>query len=75
VHSAADRLYTCMCEYKNSYCTPFYMFTLEDIMNVLEEDVHKLWKFHSEQRKLEKWSLEGNLLLLQLNYLHLLFPV
>ena len=29
------------------------MFTVEDIMIVLQDDVHKLWKFHSEQRKLE----------------------
>ena len=60
-----------MCEYKHYYCTPFYMFTLEDIMDVLEEDVHTLWKIHSEQRKLEEPSLEGHLLLLQLNDLHL----
>ena len=51
------------------------MFTIEDIMNVLEDDVHKLWKFHSEQLKLEKSSLEGHLLLLQLNYLHRLLRV
>jgi hypothetical protein len=51
------------------------MFTLEDIMNVLEEDVHKMWKFHSEQFKLEMWSLEGHLLLLQLNYLYHLLRV
>ena len=51
------------------------MFTLEDIMNVPQEDVHKLWKFHSEQRKLEKLSLAGHLLLLQLNTLHNLLRV
>jgi hypothetical protein len=51
------------------------MFTIEGIMNVLEDDVHKLWKFHSEQFKLEKSSLEGHLLLLQLNYLHRLLRV
>jgi hypothetical protein len=57
------------------------MFTLEDIMNALEEDVNKMWKFHSEQFKLKMWSLEVHLLLLQLNYLHCslriwkLFPV
>ena len=45
------------------------MFTLEDIINVLEEDMHKLLKFHSEQLKLQKSSLEGHLMLLQLNYL------
>jgi hypothetical protein len=44
-------------------------------MNVLEEDLHKVWKFHSEQRKLEKSSLEVHLLLLQLNYLHRLLRV
>jgi hypothetical protein len=43
------------------------MFILEDIMNVLQQDMQKLWKFHSEQRKLEKPSLAGHLLLLQLN--------
>jgi hypothetical protein len=41
----------------------------------MEEDVHQLWKFHSEQRKLEEPSLEGRLLLLQLNYLHRLLRV
>jgi len=45
------------------------MFTLEDIMNVLEEDMDKLLKFHSDQLKLEKSSFEGHLMLLQLNYL------
>lgn len=49
------------------------MFTIEDIINVQEEDVHKLWKFLCKQFKLEKLSLEGHLLLLQLNsLLHLL---
>jgi C4-type Zn-finger protein len=43
------------------------MATIEGIMNVLEDDVHTLWKFHSEQHKLEKSSLEGHVLLLQLN--------
>jgi len=38
----------CVCEYKHSYCTAFYMFTFEDVMNVLQVEVHKLWKFHSE---------------------------
>jgi len=42
------------------------MATIEGIMNVLEDDVHTLLKFHSEQHKLEK-SLEGHVLLLQLN--------
>ena len=49
------------------------MFTVEEIMNVLEEEVHKLWNVHSEQLNLEKLSLAGHLLLLQLNnLLHLL---
>jgi len=49
------------------------MFTVEDIMNVLEEEVCKVLKFHSEQFKFEELSLEGQLLLLQLNSLfHLL---
>jgi hypothetical protein len=43
------------------------MFTLEDIINKLEEDVNKLWKSQSEQFKMEKSSSEGHLLLLQLN--------
>ena len=64
-----------VCEYKHSYCTPFYVFTLELIMNVLEEDLHQLWKFHREQLKLEMSSLEGQLLLLQLNCLHRLLRV
>jgi len=51
------------------------MFTIEGIMNVLKDDVHKLWKFYSEQFKLEKSLLEGHLLLLQLNYLHRLLRV
>ena len=51
------------------------MSTLEGIMNVLEENVHKLWQFHSEQFKLEKPSFEEYLLLLQLNYLHRLLRV
>jgi hypothetical protein len=45
------------------------MFTIKDIMNVLEKDVQKLWKVYSEQFKLEKLSLEGHLLFLQLNSL------
>jgi len=70
------QVYMCsVCEYKHSYCTPFYMFAVKDIMNVLQEDVHKLWKFHSEQRKMEKLSLAGLLLLLQLNTLHNLLRV
>jgi hypothetical protein len=50
-------------------------------MDLLEENMHTLWKFHSEQRKLEEPSLGGRLLLLQLNNLHhflrvwKLFPV
>jgi len=39
-------------------------------MNVLKDDVQNLWEFHSEEFELEKSSLEGQLLLLQLNYLH-----
>jgi hypothetical protein len=44
-------------------------------MNILEEDVHQLWKLHSEQRILEESSLEGHLLLLQLHSLHHLLRV
>ena len=51
------------------------MFTIEDIMNVLKDDVHQLRTFHSEQFKLGKSSLEGHLLLLQLNYLHRLLSI
>ena len=43
------------------------MFTLEDIINNLVEDVHSLWKYQSEQFELEDSSSEGQLLLLQLN--------
>ena len=41
-------VYKCVCEYKHSYRTCFHMVIIEDIMNVLEDDVHKLSKFHSE---------------------------
>ena len=51
------------------------MVAIEGIMNVLEENVHKLRNFHSEQFKLKKSSLEGQLLLLQLNSLHHLLGV
>jgi len=51
------------------------MFIIQGIINVLEENVHTLWKFHSEQHKLEKSSLEGHLLLLQLNDLHRLLHI
>jgi len=46
------------------------MFTLEDIMNRLVHDVHKLWKYQRVQFKSEKSLSEGHLLLLQLNSLH-----
>ena len=46
------------------------MFALEGFMNVQEAEVQKLWKFYSEENKLEKPSLAGHLLLLQLNILH-----
>ena len=65
----------CVCEYKHSYCTHFNMVTIEGIMKVMKEDVHKLCTFHSEQFKLKKSSLEGQLLLLQLNSLHRLLRV
>jgi hypothetical protein len=65
----------CVCEYKHSYRTRFKMATIEDIMNALEKDVHKLWKINSEKFKLGKCSLEGNLLLLQLNTLHRVLSV
>jgi hypothetical protein len=51
------------------------MVTIEGIINVLKDDVHKLWKCNSEQLKLEKQSLEGHLLSVQLNYLHTLLSV
>jgi len=51
------------------------MFTMEGIMNVQREDMHNLWKFYSEQFKMEKSSLEGHLRLPQLNYLHRLLRV
>ena len=43
------------------------MLTFEDIINKLMEGVHKLWECQSEQLKVEKFSSEGYLLLLQLN--------
>jgi hypothetical protein len=46
------------------------MFTFEEIINELLEDVHSLWNSQSEQLKLEKVSSEGHLVLLQLNPLH-----
>jgi len=51
------------------------MFAIEDIMNVPKDVVHNLWKFHSEQLKLEKSSLAGHLQLLQINYLDPLLSV
>ena len=51
------------------------MFTVEDIRNTLEDDVRKLWNFHSEQWKLENSLLEGHLMLLQLNALHHLLRI
>ena len=38
----------CVCQYKHSYCTHFNMVTIEGIMKVKKENVHKLWNFHSE---------------------------
>jgi len=43
------------------------MFTPEDIINKLVEDVHSLWKCQSEQFEWENSSSEVHLLLLQLN--------
>ena len=51
------------------------MFTLEDIINKLGEDVDKLWKCQSEQFNSEKSSSEGHLLLLQLNTSHRILRV
>jgi hypothetical protein len=51
------------------------MFTIENIMSVPEDDVHKLFKCNSELLKLEKQSLQGNSLLVGLNYLHILLRV
>ena len=51
------------------------MFTFEDIVNKLVQDVHKLWKCQSEQFDKENSSLDGHLLLLQLNSLHRLLRV
>ena len=39
-------------------------------MNMLEDDLHKLWKLHNEEFKLEKLPLEAHLLLLQLKILN-----
>ena len=43
------------------------MLTFEGIINKLMEGVHKLWECQSEQLKVEKFSSQGYLLLLQLN--------
>jgi len=51
------------------------VFNIEGIMSVLKEDMHKLWKFYSEQFEQEKSLLVGYLRLLQLNYLHRLLRV
>jgi len=51
------------------------MFTLEDIINNLEEDLHKLCKCQSEQFNSEKSSSEGHLLLLQLTSSHRILRV
>jgi len=45
------------------------MLTVEGNIHRLMVDVHKLWKCQREQFKGEKSSLEGHLLLLQLNSL------
>jgi hypothetical protein len=45
------------------------MLTVEGIINKLVDDVHKLWKYKSEQFKMEKYLSEGHLLFLQLNSL------
>ena len=47
----------------------YNIFIFEGIRNKLEEDMHKLAECECEQFKWEKSSLEGHLLLLQLNYL------
>ena len=46
------------------------MFAIEDIINKLEEGMHNLWKCQSEQIKLLESTLEGQLLLPQLNSSH-----
>ena len=51
LHSAAERR-TIFYLNINTYSTHFNLVTNEGIMNVLQEERHKLWKFHSEQRKL-----------------------
>ena len=60
----------CLYECKQYYCASVNMFTLEDIMNKLVENVHKLWKCQREQSNSEKSSFEIHLLLLQLNSSH-----
>jgi len=51
------------------------MFTFEDIVNKLVQDVHKLWKCRSEQFNSEKPLLDGHLLLLQLKSSHRILRV
>ena len=60
----------CVLEYKHYYRTSVNMLILDDIINKLELDVHKLWKCQSGQFKLLESALEGHLLLLQLNSSH-----
>jgi len=51
---------TLCCREKNNFCENINSLALliyncvtnDGIMTVLEEQVHKLWKFHSEQLKL-----------------------
>jgi hypothetical protein len=62
-------------EHQHSCCTLFNKVTVEGIMNVLEEDVHKLWNFTDVQLRMEKPSLPGHLVTLHLYSLHHLLQV
>jgi hypothetical protein len=64
-----------VCEHQHSHRTFLILVTGKSIMNVLVEDVHKLWNFTSVQLKLEKPSLAGHLVILHLCSLHHLLQI
>jgi hypothetical protein len=57
-------------EYKQCCCVSLNVFTVEGVINKLEQNVHRLWECNSEQFILEKCLPQGHLLLLQLISLH-----
>jgi hypothetical protein len=79
-HVAADNSVTVR-EYKLCCCASLNVFTVEGVINELEQNVHRWWKCNGEQFILGKSSSEGHLLLLELISFHCtlrawkLFPV